>query len=283
MNCYLCKANVFAPRKGRVRDAPELEILECANCGLVTLSSLDHIKPGFYEESGMHGDQVLSIEAWLKDTHWDDHRRFSMLKPMLTNKKLLDFGCGAGGFLSEAEGLVESVTGIELEARVRDYWKGRFRIVPGIGDVLADRFDLITAFHVIEHLPDPRDILKSLAKVLARNGRLVIEVPNAEDALLSIYKSEAFQRFTYWSQHLFLFNAETLRRLAEQAGLCVVSIQQCQRYPLSNHLYWLSQSKPGGHQEWSFLDTPELNRAYGQSLAAIGKCDTLIAYLEVPG
>lgn len=119
--------------------------------------------------------------------------------------------------------------------------------------------------------------------MLAKNGRMVIEVPSSEDVLLTLYDSDTFQRFTYWSQHLYLLNAETLRRLAEQAGLRIVTIQQYQRYPLSNHLHWLSQDKPGGHQNWAFLDSPELKSAYGNALAAIGKCDTLIANLELVG
>ena len=123
-------------------------------------------------------------------------------------------------------------------------------------------------------------MLKELATRLKDRGRLVIEVPSSEDALLTLYENDAFQRFTYWSQHLFLFNAETLRRLATQAGLRVVSIQQFQRYPLSNHLHWLSRNRPGGHQHWSFLDTPALTEAYAASLAAVGKCDTLIIHLE---
>jgi hypothetical protein len=109
---------------------------------------------------------------------------------------------------------------------------------------------------------------------------MVIDVPSSEDALLTLYGSDAFQRFTYWTQHLFLFNAETLRRLASQAGLRVVSIQQFQRYPLSNHLHWLSRKQLGGHWQWSFLDTQELSTAYAASLAAMGKCDTIIAHLE---
>ena len=80
---------------------------------------------------------------------------------------------------------------------------------------------------------------------------------------------------------MFLFNAETLRRLAKQAGLCIVSIQQYQRYPLSNHLHWFSQGKPGGHQKWAFLDSPELKTAYANALASVAKCDTLIAHLEL--
>lgn len=141
-------------------------------------------------------------------------------------------------------------------------------------------YDLITAFHVVEHLPDPRSIVRELAARLKDGGRMVIEVPSSEDALLTLYENDAFQRFNYWSQHLFLFNAETLRLLTTQAGLRVLSIQQFQRYPLSNHLYWLSRNQPGGHKHWSFLDSPELKNAYANTLAAVGKCDTLIAHLE---
>jgi hypothetical protein len=109
---------------------------------------------------------------------------------------------------------------------------------------------------------------------------MVIEVPSSEDVLLTLYDSDAFKHFTYWSLHLFLFNAATLETLAKQAGLKVMAIQHYQRYPLSNHLHWLSQGKPGGHQLWAFIDTPELMQAYSQALASIGKTDTLIAHLE---
>lgn len=275
-SCYLCESTSFNARKGQVRDAPDLKILECAECGLVALSSLSHIQSGFYEESGMHGALPTPIETWLKDSDWDDQRRFDMLKPMLPNKKLLDFGCGAAGFLNKAQHLAGAVSGIELEWRVAEHWDGQLTIHPDASSREGE-YDLITAFHVIEHLPDPRAMLKTLANMLADNGRMVIEVPSSEDALLTLYDSEKFQNFTYWSQHLFLFNAETLRRLAEQAGLRIVTIQQYQRYPLSNSLHWLSQGKPGGHQKWDFLDSPELNRAYANKLAAMGKCDTLIA------
>jgi len=279
MNCYLCDSSSFTTRKGQVRDASDLEILECTHCGLVTLSSLSHIQAGFYEDSGMHGAVPTAITTWLKETDWDDQRRFEMIKPMLPNKKLLDFGCGAGGFLNKAQHLAEAVAGIELELRVQKHWHTRITIHPDV-ESAGRGYDLITAFHVIEHLADPIAMLKALAVKLSRNGCMVVEVPSSEDALLTLYDSDAFQHFTYWSQHLFLFNAETLRRLAEQAGLHIVTIQQYQRYSLANHLHWLSRYKPGGHQKWAFLDSPELKVAYASALAAMGKCDTLIAYLE---
>lgn len=279
MTCYLCNHPDFSVRKGAVRDDPSLQIIECTNCGLVALSSLQHIRVGHYEDSGMHGDDLPSIESWLRDTEQDDQRRFEMLKTAMVNRKVLDFGCGAAGFVSKAQSLAAEVAGVEPERRIREYWGDSIALYGGLEDV-GGGYDLITAFHVVEHLPDPRAMLKELAMRLKDQGRLVIEVPNSGDALLTLYENDAFQHFTYWSQHLFLFNAETLRCLATQAGLRVVSIQQFQRYPLSNHLHWLSRNRPGGHQHWSFLDSPELRSAYANTLAAIGKCDTLIAHLE---
>lgn len=279
MKCYLCGCAELCVRHGVVRDAPQLKILECSNCGLVMLDSQCHIAPDHYQNSGMHGASIPSMESWLRDNEQDDQRRFEMLKPVTTNAKVLDFGCGAGGFLCKVASVASQAEGVELERRVRDYWRDKL-VLHGTIDEAGFDYDLITAFHVIEHLSDPRTMLQILAGRLKTGGRLVIEVPSSEDALLTLYASEAFQNFTYWSQHLFLFNAETLRHLALMAGLRIVSIQQYQRYPLSNHLHWLTHHQPGGHRHWSFLDTPALNEAYAASLAAVGRCDTLIAYLE---
>lgn len=280
MTCYLCNQPDFSVRKGVVRDAPSFQILECTNCGLVALSSLQHIEAGHYEDSGMHGVDLPSIESWLRETEQDDQRRFEMLKVALANRKVLDFGCGAAGFVRKAMSQAAEVVGVEPERRVHEYWGDTLTLHGNLEDV-GGGYDLITAFHVVEHLPDPRAMLRELAARLKDSGRLVIEVPSSEDALLTLYDSDAFQRFTYWSKHLYLFNTDTLRRLSAQAGLRVISIKQFQRYPLSNHLYWLSRNLPGGHHHWSFLDTPALVEAYAASLASVGKCDTLIAHLEL--
>lgn len=142
-------------------------------------------------------------------------------------------------------------------------------------------YDLITAFCVVEHLLDSREIISNLGELLKSNGRLIVEVPSADDALFTLFDCDAFQRFTYWIQHLFLFNALILALLARQTGLRVISIQYYKRYSLVNHLYWLSLGKPGRHQHWAFLDTPQLSHTYAQSLSAIGRTDTLIAYFEI--
>jgi len=103
--CYLCGGTKFKKRPGSVRDRLELEVFECTSCGLVFLSSFDHIGDRFYENSGMHGKDNLDIQDWIRETEWDDERRFQYLKSALPNKRLLDFGCGTGGFLLKAREL----------------------------------------------------------------------------------------------------------------------------------------------------------------------------------
>ena len=65
------------------------------------------------------------------------------------------------------------------------------------------------------------------------------------------------------------------------SGILVVDhINQVQRYPLSNHLYWLSQGKPEGQKIWDFMDSDELNKKYEDSLTAQNMCDTLVFFVK---
>lgn len=226
----------------------------------------------------MHGENPQAVEDWLREGKQDDDRRYTQALPMLPGKRLLDFGCGPGGFLLRARNTAAEVCGLEPEQRLKSHFAHHgLQVVEGTKDLADRKFDLITAFHVVEHLPDPRAVLRELATLLADGGQIVIEVPNSDDALLTLYRSAAFAQFTYWSQHLFLFNPSTMRALVAQAGLRLVWLKQVQRYPLSNHLHWLAVGKPGGHRAWSFLDSSSLNEQYENQLAALGCCDTLMA------
>jgi len=277
--CTLCNSENIKNRKGSVRDNKDLEILECLNCGLVFLSEDSHIDNKFYEDSNMHN--IFDFKKWRKDTLNDDNRRFKFLENLLLNKKILDFGSGNGGFLNFAKDTAKEVLAVELEKAVEPYYiKDNIPLEHNL-DNIDKKFDLITSFHVIEHIKEPLNILEKLKDLLEDDGKLIIEVPNANDALLTVYENESFSHFTYWSCHLYLYTQHTLELLAKKAGFEVEFIKHIQRYPLSNHLYWLSKNKPGGHEKWgNFLDSKELNKAYENQLASIGATDTIIACLK---
>ena len=126
----------------------------------------------------MHGEYLKPIEIWLKETSGDDQWRFEQLKSLLPNKRILDFGCGAGGFLLSAKNLAADAVDIEFEERVWNYWSGsKISIFSSIKDAASvsgwEGYDIISAFHVIEHLPDPREVLTKLGKMLNSEGRII--------------------------------------------------------------------------------------------------------------
>ena len=208
MKCYLCGSSDHKKREGSVRDNNQLDILECNSCSLVFLSAHDHIVKDYYEESNL--SHKVNIAEWLNETYIDDNRRFEFVKEMIINKNIIDFGSGVGGFLLKAKDIAKSVTAIELDAKVKEHYReNSIELVDNINDLEDDSYDVITAFHVVEHLSEPIDVLKQLVKKLKKGGKLVVEVPNSNDALLTIYKNRVFSEFTYWSPHLFLYNSKT--------------------------------------------------------------------------
>lgn len=277
-NCYLCQGTSHSKRPGKVRDDESLDILECDNCGLVTLSKTS-VPKDFYEDSGMHGTDALDINDWLKQLERDDLRRIKYIGDSILNRDIADFGCGPGGFMLKARTKCKSITGIELETRLKQhYLDNGLEVVQNLKDIPTERkFDMITSFHVVEHLEDPAVMLNEMAAKLKNGGQILIEIPSATDALLTFYHNNAFSEFTYWSCHLFLFNASNLKLLAKKAGLTLNFVEHVQRYPLSNHLYWLANGRPGGHEKWFILDSDELTDAYSAKLASLGLTDTLMA------
>lgn len=277
-SCYLCGGKSISIRRGHARDNENLVPLECNQCGLVTLSSFDHISKNFYEDSRMHADIPCVPDIMTQIGHKDCARRYNDFVNFLVDKNVLDIGCGDGAFLALAKTIAARVAGVEPDKQ----WKARHKILgldvaPSLSDLPAGSlFDTVTMFHLLEHIPDPLPFLEHIKHFLSSESRMVVEVPNAQDALLTLYESLAFSEFTYWSPHLFLYTPETLKKLFQLAGYRQLEEHQFQRYPLANHLYWLAKGEPAGQTRWPELDTPTLNHAYADALAALGKCDTII-------
>ncbi|MEB3332988.1 MAG: class I SAM-dependent methyltransferase [Synechococcaceae cyanobacterium] len=214
----------------------------------------------------------------------DCRRRVESLKEFHCARDIADFGCGHGDFLAAIRESCRSGVGIELQQDLVDALHRQS--IPCVRDLafLDDAsLDTVFMFHSFEHLPDPLLILRQVKKKLRPGGNLVIEVPHAGDFLLAVMKEESFVRFTLWSQHLILHTQHSLRVFLEHAGFGNVLVKGIQRYPLANHLQWLSEHRPGGHlSPLAFLQTPALNDAYGQALAAAGATDTLLAIGSIP-
>lgn len=263
-----------------VRDRNDISVLKCNQSNVIFLSRVDHMDISHYEQKEgfrywSKGDRQSAINIGLEDLE----RRAKLLKNIVTNKKWIDIGTGSGGILDEMINVASSISAVEPQKEARENLKKLdFEVYPSIEEIKDNNFEVVTLFHVFEHLVNPLEELKKLHTKMSENSRIVIEVPHANDFLLSFLENESFKKFTFWSEHLILHTRLSLQIYLEKAGFKNIVISGFQRYPLANHIHWLSEKKPGGHNIWDFLRTDVLDCAYSEMLSNIDKNDTLIAY-----
>ena len=276
--CKLCGSNTFE-RLGKIRTNKIIlanKILECSTCGFVFLNDDSHISSTHYKESMMHGSKQ-TLEASRIETYLDDFRRYSMLKSEIAKRDILEVGSGNGAFLKLSKDVAKTVHGIEPEIRHHDIFLIEELNINSFDYYINQKFefDTIFSFHVIEHVSDPFAFLMQLLELLKVNGKVYIETPNSNDALIKLYNSEAFQDFTYWDNHLVLFNNKSFEYMCSKVSNISFKSIPVQRYGIANHLYWLSNRKPGGHKYWSFLENESINIEYKEKLSELFMNDTL--------
>ena len=209
----------------------------------------------------------------------DTNRRISDFKQLISNKRLVDFGCGKGSFLRKALPFAADVAGIELQ---EDFRRELRKIdIDCFANVAEVKYkpEIITSFHSFEHLGDPLSVLRELYLILQpTSGMIVIEIPHANDFLLKTAACQGFKEFTLWSQHLILHTRDSIRIFLEAAGFSDIFVKSTQRYPISNHFHWLVTGQPGGHKSsLSMIDSSPLFESYKASLSALDQTDTLYA------
>lgn len=272
----------------RVRDTDEVSVLKCHKSGVYFLNNNDFGSEDVYKN-------ISDFDYWNRDWNKhkanqkngpkifdDDIRRVEQFTSFIKDKTWLDFGCGSGGALRAAAGIAKEALGLEIQPGPRDFLNtSGIKCLESLDEIENESLDLITLFHVYEHLSSPIDILDKLSSKLVSGGKLIIEVPQANDVLLSLFDLASFKDFTFWSEHLILHTRSSLSSfISECSSLDLEVIEGYQRYPLSNHLYWLSKNLPGGHEKWSFLNNNLLHEAYTKTLQSIDKTDTLIAFVR---
>lgn len=216
-------------------------------------------------------------------------RRMRYLTEVLPARgRVLEVGCSSGFMLYPLADAGYECVGVEPSGVFRDYLRERKVTCHDSLDALRSSspadgsFDVIMHFFVLEHVADPEAFLRAQMDLLRPGGVLVCEVPNAADALATVYDIPAFERF-YWSvAHHWYFTERSLGHLLARFG-CDWELRREQRYDLSNHMVWARDGKPGGMGRFTPQLGPEIEDAYRQALIRSGHCDTLVAVLKMEG
>jgi SAM-dependent methyltransferase len=279
----ICDEKACEEYYSRVRDRDDISVMRCTKSGVIFTSTSAHMDMSHYAEKHEfpHYWKEDNRHKALVDSYADDSRRKDQFLTLISNKKWLDVGSGAGGVLDLLRPFAGKVIAVEPQKRALDALKKEdYEAYSDISEVPGNDFDVITLFHVFEHLTDPLALLKIAHDKLKPGGRIIIEVPHANDFLFAYLDLEEFKKFTFWSEHLVLHNRASLTAFLARAHFRNIVISGLQRYNLANHLHWLKEKQPGGHIKWSMLATESLDSAYAAMLQQIDMTDTLTAIAE---
>jgi 2-polyprenyl-3-methyl-5-hydroxy-6-metoxy-1,4-benzoquinol methylase len=137
-----------------------------------------------------------------------------------SSKSVLDFGAGTGDFLKICKNNNWQVLGIEpsAEARENAVKKGIY-LKENLLDVTNQKFDVITLWHVLEHVENLKNTIKVLKSLLQPEGRIVVAVPNYKSYDAKFYKE-------HWAaydvpRHLWHFSQKAIHKLFLEAEMIV--------------------------------------------------------------
>jgi SAM-dependent methyltransferase len=212
------------------------EYRRCARCGTAVVRALPAgLRADPRQEDGLYGKRY-----WLE--HQREHglpdvrtrartdlseRCLSWVERLLESVRppgrVLEIGCGHGGFVSLLRELGFDAMGIDLSPWVVEFARATFGVPVRQGALdtldLEPGFACIAAFDVLEHLADPLDTLRRCARLLAPDGVLLLQTP--------CYRGEGPEWAMFQpDEHVYLFTESSVRDLLGRAGFADVRVRE---------------------------------------------------------
>jgi ubiquinone/menaquinone biosynthesis C-methylase UbiE len=224
---------------------PDCNIMRCRACGYIFDSPRPTLQElvEFYSRPGQYDSWLNELEP--RERLWK--RRLDALRFTKKPGSLFDVGAGIGQFLAVARDSYSEVHGTEVSSTAIQIAKERYNLNLFKGSIedihiAGGTFDNITLFHVLEHVPDPKLMLRTCHSLLSPRGILVIAVPNEVTSLRASLRKMLVRAGVKEQQprvgkfglprtdlsadspevHLSHFTVSVLRRLVHIAGFSIV-------------------------------------------------------------
>jgi SAM-dependent methyltransferase len=225
--CIVCGARRWTPRFTKDGWA----FVRCGDCGMTSLQPLPTMADlaRHHDASYTDGRYATFARAHEARAAVAAHH-LAAVRPLVPAGPWLDLGCSTGAFLAVLRDAGLDGEGVELsgvaaaEARRRG-----FRVHEGPADTFAPtrRFAAVTAFDVVEHVPDPLPMLARIREWLRPDGVLALTLPDA-----SSWTAAAMGRHWFYytaPDHVHYFTPPTIARLLERAGFADVRVRSTRK------------------------------------------------------
>jgi 2-polyprenyl-3-methyl-5-hydroxy-6-metoxy-1,4-benzoquinol methylase len=210
----------------------KFKLIKCRKCNHLflecnfTVKQLEDLYSNYYPRSSFDIKKFKPYQALNELKLWFDgaKRAYSLVPP---NVRVLDIGCGFGESLGYHTARGCDVYGVEADENIRRVAdKFGFKVHVGLFDPELYEpafFDYVTMDQVIEHVTEPLETFRGIAKVLKPGGVAVLSTPNANGWGAKIFRN----RWINWHApyHIQFFSKKSLQLVAEQAGLKVTKIE----------------------------------------------------------
>ncbi|SOD96553.1 class I SAM-dependent methyltransferase [Spirosoma fluviale] len=232
-HCPVCDNSTFSPYlvcEDYLVSNQKFEIQQCQQCGFrLTNPRPDGNSIGAYYKS----DQYVSHNdkgGGLINTAYRTVRNYTLQSKLnlineLTGKpgRIVDVGCGTGAFLESCQKGGWAITGMEPDPDARAMAKEKLQaeVKPDLEALAgAEPFDIVSLWHVLEHIPNLSESIQQLRNLLTEQGTLLIAVPNSDS-----YDAQLFKE--YWAaydvpRHLHHFTPLTIEPLFNKHGFKLV-------------------------------------------------------------
>jgi SAM-dependent methyltransferase len=222
--CPLCSARktlvLFKFNFSKWQKASKTWLRKCRCCGLL----FNWPRPTRAEIKSFYGSNYYVFKRNDADTFQRlipiYARTVRMVEGLVNKKMALDIGCAGGHLLAIMRAVGWDAHGVEISPEASDYARDRWNVPVFTGSIeefsgQGKLFSLITAIDVLEHVPNPHDFLKAIAKVSEPGAYLVVDTPNAGAFHIKAMGAtwRGFNPF-----HIQLFTVDSLRALSEPLG-----------------------------------------------------------------
>ncbi len=224
MNCPVCAAS--APRAGRKSD---YTAYRCASCRHLFMWPPPADVLGLYTEKyftgGENGFGYVNYDLDKQPMLESLHRYLDLLTARTGGPgRLCDIGTATGFFLDLARQRGWETTGYEPCAYAAAAARAKgLNVIAGVLPRGAGPFDAITALDVIEHVPEPREFVRTVRSALRDDGYFAINTPDSNSSVAKWMGMDWHAILP--PEHLHLFNAKSLKMVLEQEGFRVLSTQ----------------------------------------------------------